>query len=481
MTRNLAVVRDSPQRMVAYIRVSALMGRGGEDFHSPDVQLSAIRRAAPGLREVAVIEDIDQTGRHFNREGIDRVRELAEARQIDVLAVYDLSRLGRNVREALDFIDWLTKNGVGVVSASENVDTSTPSGRLMLQQFLSFAEFYSNTLGKSWSAVIERRAEAGLTHGHRAMGYIRENQLLSVHPVEGPAMTRAFERYADGDPIGEICRELGAATGRRIWAASLKTRFRNAVYRGMINRKGRLFQGRHDALVTEQVWDLVQARLKSDQVLHPREISPVWPMVGLCHCPRGHRLIRRALADTTGGPKIPRLVCGRNGTRGTDPCSIGSPQVARVEKEVLRQVAQYVRSLRDDAGVGAAKRARASTARADKSSLETQLKSIRAAMARIAKEWALERLDEETYRTAMSELRDTEDSLIAALVSAAQVGALPTPKQVADAGERLLELWDEMTIAEQNRQLRSIVKSIVVREPHRYREPETERTQVVFY
>jgi site-specific DNA recombinase len=121
--RALAAVPDQPRRVVAYRRVSALMGRGGDDFHSPDVQLQAIRRVTTGMVEVAVIDDIDRTGRHFAREGIDKIRALAEAGHLDVLAVYDVSRLGRNVRESLAFLSRLADRGVTIVSACEQVDT----------------------------------------------------------------------------------------------------------------------------------------------------------------------------------------------------------------------------------------------------------------------------------------------------------------------------------------------------------------------
>lgn len=82
--RRLAAVPDRPLRVVPYIRVSALMGRGGDDFHSPEVQLRAMRRKTIGMQEVEVIDcDIDRTGRDFAREGIDRIRVLAQTKAID--------------------------------------------------------------------------------------------------------------------------------------------------------------------------------------------------------------------------------------------------------------------------------------------------------------------------------------------------------------------------------------------------------------
>src|SRR5687768_2774212 len=142
--RRLVAVLDRPLRVVVYIRVSALMGRGGDDFHSPEVQLGAIRRRTIGMREVEVIDcDIDQTGTTFDRKGIDRVRELAEAGLMDVLAVYNVSRLGRNTLESLKFLNWLADRGVTIISAKQHIDTSTPSGRKHLTDLLAGAQMQS--------------------------------------------------------------------------------------------------------------------------------------------------------------------------------------------------------------------------------------------------------------------------------------------------------------------------------------------------
>lgn len=124
----------TPRRQVSYIRVSALMGRGGEQFHSPDLQLQAIREMAGRTQaiEVAVVQDIDRTGRDFNREGIRQVMAMARNHEIDVVGFYDLSRFGRNLAESLGHIRELHDLGVSVASTVENFDDS-PEGQFSAQ------------------------------------------------------------------------------------------------------------------------------------------------------------------------------------------------------------------------------------------------------------------------------------------------------------------------------------------------------------
>lgn len=229
----LSAVPDQPSRVVLYRRVSALMGRDGDDFHSPDVQAAAMRRATTGMHEVAVIDDIDVSGTHFNRDGIERVRALARSRQIDAVAVYDVSRFGRDVLESLLVLRELSQFGVTIISASERIDTSTPSGEWMLTNLLAIAQMRAKEIGRGWSGAIAARAESGRHHG-RPLGYTRVDKQLVPDPVLGPAITEVFRRYAAGDPIGEITAYLAALRGQPMHTANVKKLLRSPVYLGKV-------------------------------------------------------------------------------------------------------------------------------------------------------------------------------------------------------------------------------------------------------
>lgn len=470
--RRLAAVPDQPGRVVAYVRVSALAGRGGDDFHSPDVQLAAIRRTTAGMREVAVVDDIDRTGRHFSREGIDRIRRMALARQIDALAVYDVSRLGRNVRESLVFLAWLADQGVTVLSACEQVDTSTPAGRLMLTNMLAIAEYRSDEIGRSWSGAIARRAERGQHHGH-PIGYTRRDKRMLPDPVLGPAMTEVFRRYAAGDPIGQVTAYLAAIRGKPMATPNVKKMLRNPVYLGKVVAGGEIRPGEHDALVDDDTWQRVQDRLAAEAGTPPRHLAPTWSLVGLVECPQGHRLTRQG----------DRLVCGmgRGDVKGGKCPGVGRPLLAKVETETLRQVADYARLLRTDHAARAARLARLATDRADRAALERQVSEARAGMVKLAKDNALSRLPDDVYRQAMGELREAEQAAAAELARLGPV-ATPDPEGTASAVDALLTLWrdPDVTPAERGRALRALVDRIVVRPADYWREPEEMRVDVQF-
>lgn len=73
-------------------------------------------------------------------------------RQGDTVYIHDFSRLARSTKDLLDIVELLKRKGVHLVSNKENLDTSTPQGKLMLTMFAAFYEFER-------ANMLERQAE----------------------------------------------------------------------------------------------------------------------------------------------------------------------------------------------------------------------------------------------------------------------------------------------------------------------------------
>jgi DNA invertase Pin-like site-specific DNA recombinase len=455
------------------------MGRSGDDFHSPAVQLSAMRRAASlaGLREVGEpVEDLDQTGTHFSREGIDRIRALVEAGRIDAIAVYDVSRLGRNVLESLQFLKWIDDRGVVIVSACENIDTSTPAGELMLVNMLAVAQYRAREIGRGWAAAIARRAERGQHHG-RPLGYAHGRRGLVPDPLLGPVVAKAWSDFAAGVKISKICKEVADARGRPVHPANLKRIFRRPVYLGHVTtRTGEIItRDAHPPLVDERTFELAQLRLVRDAGLPPRVKEVTWSLVGLVYCPGGHRLQRRPTRYR--GEPVDRLMCGLSPPRGIGgTCAgVGTPRLDAIEAEVLRRVRQYLAFLRTDDAGRAAQLARRHTARADARLLRRRLTQVTDAIARLSKERALRELSDDEYHQPVAELREEATSLRVRLRDLADADREPDPHQAATAAEALLDAWPAMDYDQRNRVLRQLIRRVTIRPAAHWREPEADR------
>lgn len=86
------------------------------------------------------------------RPGLDKAKEIL--RTGDTLIVWRLDRLGRSIKDLINWAEYLANNGIALRSLQENIDTSTASGKLVFNVFAALADFERN--------LIIERTNAGL-------------------------------------------------------------------------------------------------------------------------------------------------------------------------------------------------------------------------------------------------------------------------------------------------------------------------------
>jgi DNA invertase Pin-like site-specific DNA recombinase len=475
LTRRLAAVPDQPGRVVLYVRVSALMGRAGDTFHSPDVQLGAMRRATAGWREVDVVQDLDRTGTTFAREGIERIRRLAERREIDAIAVYDVSRLGRNVLESLLFLRELTSYGVTVISASEAIDTSTDVGEMMLINLLNLAQYRSREVGRAWRQTIAARARAGRHHGRVPAGYRRgPDGRLQPDQATGPAVQAAFEEYAAGDPVRVVRRRLCDQLDTHITESAFKRLLANTVYRGTVRLRPRggepiEVQDAHPPLVDQATWERVQRRIRRDRRTPSRVLEARYSITGLAVCGRCEGAAGVTPQRRPGGRERGHGVFCRDHRQGRGTCAgCGMLTLAYVEAEILRQVTEHIARLRGDVAAAVSRTARAARAGGDAARVDRELADTRAAMVRLADGWARGQVTDPVYEATMAQLAASEQQLVRRLDELQEVAAVRPVEQTVQLAEHLVALWPQMLPHERQQALRSLVGRILIR-PASYR------------
>lgn len=176
--------------LIGYVRVSKADGS-----QVTDLQRDAL--IAAGVEVDHIYEDT-ATGKWDDRPGLAAC--LKALREGDTLVVWKLDRLGRNLKHLVSTVDDLAKRGIGFRLLSghgANLDTTTPSGKLVFGIFAALAEFERE--------LIVERTKAGLAAA-RARGR------RGGRPF---TMTAAKLRLAQvalanrGTQVGELCRELG--------------------------------------------------------------------------------------------------------------------------------------------------------------------------------------------------------------------------------------------------------------------------------
>ncbi|MDP2923339.1 MAG: recombinase family protein [Candidatus Omnitrophota bacterium] len=125
------------------------------------------------------------SGIYSNRPQLDEMREAIYRQEIKTLIIWKLDRLGRSLRDLLNWFDLLQKYNITFISLTDGIDTTTASGKLMFSILGSIAEFERSLLQERTSLAMERRKALGLAVGRplgckdkrkrRVKGYIQRH------------------------------------------------------------------------------------------------------------------------------------------------------------------------------------------------------------------------------------------------------------------------------------------------------------------
>jgi DNA invertase Pin-like site-specific DNA recombinase len=147
------------RRVVLYARVST--------FHNqnPEMQLAELREYAVrrGWAVIGEYVDIGISGSRESRPELNRMLTAAHSRACDAVLVWKLDRLGRSLKHLVNTLADLDARGVAFVSLHDNLDLSTPSGRLMLHIIGAMAEFERELIRERVIAGIQSARKRGVS------------------------------------------------------------------------------------------------------------------------------------------------------------------------------------------------------------------------------------------------------------------------------------------------------------------------------
>jgi DNA invertase Pin-like site-specific DNA recombinase len=182
-------------RVAIYARVSTTNGGQDPALQTRELHEYAERRGWQIVREYV---DRGVSGSKDSRPALNELLADVHQRKCDVVLVWKLDRLGRSLRHLVNTLAELEARGVAFVSLRDNLDLSTPSGRLMFNVIGAMAEFER--------ALIQERVRAGLRNA-RAKG-----KRLGRPKVAADASQVADLRKA-GCSWSEVCKQTGLSKG----------------------------------------------------------------------------------------------------------------------------------------------------------------------------------------------------------------------------------------------------------------------------
>jgi DNA invertase Pin-like site-specific DNA recombinase len=178
-------------RVALYARVSTSNGH-----QDPEMQLRELREYAErrGWQVAGEYTDHGVSGSKESRPELNRLVVDAHRRRFDAILVWKIDRFGRSLKHLVNALADLGAYGVAFISLRDNLDLSTPSGRLMFQIIGAMAEFER--------ALIQERVKAGLRNAQA-----KEKQL--GRPCRVVDASRVAALRASGASWRAISREMG--------------------------------------------------------------------------------------------------------------------------------------------------------------------------------------------------------------------------------------------------------------------------------
>jgi DNA invertase Pin-like site-specific DNA recombinase len=286
-----------------------------QDFNSLDAQREACAAFVTSQKHegwVELAESYDDggfSGGSMERPALTRLLAEIEAGGIDVVVVYKVDRLTRSLADFARIVAIFDAAGVSFVSVTQQFNTTTSMGRLTLNVLLSFAQFEREVTAERIRDKIALSKRKGMWMGGvPPIGYRAENRKLIPVPEEAALVQQIFARFLALGSVRLLRKELvdaghrtplriSSRTGRRsgdclFSKGKLYWMLSNPIVIGRIRHRKRVYQGQHDAIIDEDVWDRAQKTLAANQWSHQTRSAARSPsaLAGKLFDPDGKRM-----------------------------------------------------------------------------------------------------------------------------------------------------------------------------------------------
>lgn len=355
------------KRVAIYCRVST--EEQASEGYSISAQLQTLRQYTQLYGWQIAEEYVDEgiSGKNIKgRPAMTRLVADVEKDKFQAVLVWKISRLSRNMLDTLTLLDKFEDYGVKFISYSENFDTGSPIGRLVVQLMASIAEMERNTLSENVKLGMKQRALEGSWNGGVVFGYDTIEKELVINQDEAKVVQLIYQLYANGKGLKAIANHLNKAgyrtkRNRHFSINGVATILDNVIYNGKISwlkvenwdtkrRRGKnpnpiLVEGQHEAIVSDELWSVVQARRKSKSFKQRQSHEP-FLLSSLLRCPDCGQGMVPSITTYTRKDGTKRkhryYVCGNFHNKGSSACKANSIKAYEAEDAVINKIDNFL-------------------------------------------------------------------------------------------------------------------------------------------
>lgn len=295
------------------------------------------------------------TGGNMDRPALRRLMADIEAGKIDCVVVYKVDRLSRSLLDFAKLMEVFDTTGTSFCSVTQQFNTATSMGRLVLNVLLSFAQFEREMISERVrDKIAASRRKGKWSGGMPILGYTVKDTKLVVDKVESQRVRQIYELYLEYQSLLATVTELnrrgwttkrwttkkGTQRGGKLFTKnSLYSLLTNVTYVGKIKYKDEVHNGEHEAIVADELFQRAQTLLQRNGHTGGRAVRNKHGALlrgllrcGPCGCAMSHTYTSK------GNRRYRYYVCGTAQQRGWSECPSPSVPAGEIERFVVEQI-----------------------------------------------------------------------------------------------------------------------------------------------
>jgi DNA invertase Pin-like site-specific DNA recombinase len=192
-------------RAVIYTRTSTSQQRN-------DMQLEALHNVVKNSNYelIDVIEDVGVSGRkdRNKRAGMKKLMQLVAHREVDVVCVYSVDRLGRNMADVISIVEEIDSRGVSLIIHKQGLATHTPQGKILVGFFALMAQMEADFIASRVADGMAVAKSKGVVFGRPKMSPQKQQEIIRLRK-EGFSMNNIAKQLNVGNSqVHRICKEM---------------------------------------------------------------------------------------------------------------------------------------------------------------------------------------------------------------------------------------------------------------------------------
>ena len=345
-----------PKRCVIYTRKSTEEGLD-MDYNSLEAQFdacSAYVRSQIGKGWTLIDKHYDDggfSGGNMNRPALQVLLKDVAEHNVDIVVVYKIDRISRSLADFTELTRLFEKHGVSLVAVTQQIDTSTSMGRMIINLLMSFAQFERECASDRVRDKIAATRKKGIWPGGLPpYGYKNVDKKLIPDPEKAKATLFAYQRYNLNHSFLQTVRDLNETYGLHHdnvpWnVMHLRALLNQPAVAGKLRdpKTGELYDAVHEAIVPFELWNEVQNYLIAHKTgKREAKCKHIAPLKGVIKCGYCGCAMVPTFCSKDGKATFHYYRCDRTHKHLSETCRLKNISAAAIEAPVFNLIERLI-------------------------------------------------------------------------------------------------------------------------------------------